>query len=229
VEEYLADYSSAKQISRPKRLALDGMNGPFGWTPDSKQIILSTVRNGHLAVFKQSLESGSIEPIVANIGQHAAAPRLSPDGAWILYFAIPDNLGSGPASLMRVPISGGPSHYVLQSRSSDYRCSLAPASLCLFSERTTEGKQLIWQSFDPLQGALNDFARMDIDADAGYDWALSPDARTIVIRKNREASVDFLDLTTHKFRHVAVEGWNLTTNMDWAPDGRGILHLRDSA
>ena len=223
VEEYLADYSPAKQISGTKRLPLDGTNAPLGWTPDSKQIILSTVRNGYLAVFKQSLESGSIEPVVVNMGQHAASPRLSPDGAWILYFAIPDNHGSGPASLMRIPVSGGPSHYVLQSHSSDYRCSLLPASLCLFSERTTDRKQLIWTSFDPLRGVLNELARMDTDADADYDWALSPNAWTIVIRKNREASVDFLDLRNHKFRHVSVEGWNLTTNLDWAPDGKGFF------
>src|SRR5262249_34736680 len=68
VEEYLADYSRTKHISSPKRLALDGTNWPFAWTADSKQIILGTVRNGDSAIFKQSLESGSIEPIVTNQG-----------------------------------------------------------------------------------------------------------------------------------------------------------------
>jgi len=226
VEEYLADYSRTKHISTPKRLALDGVNWPFAWTPDSKQIILWTGRNGYDAIFKQSLESGSIEPIVTNKGQHASQPRLSPDGAWILYFAIPDNMtsGSGPLTLMRVPVSGGPSHFVLQSHSSGSpRCSLLPASLCLLSERSADGKQLIWKSFDPVKGLLNELTRMDTEADAYYDWALSPNARIIAVRKNREANLDFLDLTNHTLRHVAVEGWKLTTNLDWAPDGKGLF------
>ena len=103
------------------------------------------------------------------------------------------------------------------------RCSLQPASLCLLSERTADRKQLIWRSFDPVKGPLNELTRMGTEADADYDWALSPNARTIAVRKNREASLDFLDLTNHTVRHVAVEGWKLTTNLDWAPDGKGLF------
>jgi len=58
---------------------------------------------------------------------------------------------------------------------------------------------------------------MDADVDADYDWALSPDGRTLVIRKNREAQLVFLDLSTQKLRHVAVKGWKLMVNLDWAP------------
>jgi hypothetical protein len=223
VEEYLAEYSPGGHISTPKRLALDGMNGPISWTPDSKAIMLLSVRNGHQAIFKQSLETGSIEPIVANKEQHATAPRVTPDGASILYFAVPDNPGSStPAGLMRVPISGGPSQFLVQMNG-EYRCPLPPTPNCIFSDRSADRRQIIWRAVDPLKGPLDEVARMDTDVGSEYDWALSADGKTIVTRKDREASVAFLDLTNHKLRHMAVKGWKLTTNLDWAPDGKGFF------
>jgi DNA-binding winged helix-turn-helix (wHTH) protein/Tol biopolymer transport system component len=223
VEEYLAEYSTGGHISTPKRLALDGMNGPISWTPDSKAILLVSVRNGHQAIFKQTLESGSIQPIVASKEQHAMAPRVTPDGASILYFALPDNPGSStPWGLMRVPISGGPSQFLVQT-DGEYRCPLPPAWKCIFSDRSADRRQVIWKAVDPLKGPLDEVARMDTDVDSEYDWALSADGKTIVTRKDREANVAFLDLTSHKLRHVAVNGWRLMTNLDWSPDGKGFF------
>jgi Tol biopolymer transport system component len=223
VEEYLAEYSPGGRISTPKRLALDGMNGPIAWTPDSKAIILTSVRNGHQAIFKQLLDPGSIQPIFADKEQHAMAPRVTPDGAWILYFALPDNSGpSTPWGLMRVAISGGPSQYLVQTNG-EYRCSVPPASNCIFSDRSADRRQLIWKAIDPLKGPLDEVARIDTDIDSEYDWALSADGKTIVIRKDREGRVAFLNLATHTLRHVVVKGWKLMSNLDWAPDGKGFF------
>jgi hypothetical protein len=62
--------------------------------------------------------------------------------------------------------------------------------LCAF-ESQFRPKQLTSTSFDPLNGRGRELACIDIEPHAEYDWSLSPDGGQIVIRKNREAQLNF--------------------------------------
>jgi len=59
---------------------------PTGWTPDSQAVLIASDVNGSWDVFKQRLDKKDLELLSAGTG-FKMAPRLSPDGKWILYTA----------------------------------------------------------------------------------------------------------------------------------------------
>lgn len=211
---------SGMRIASPSLLTLsEGENMPVDWTADSKAVIFISNRNGHWGIFRQSLDADAAEPIVSD----ANSAQVSPDGAWVLYTA-PGNAGpSTPVPLMRVAITGGPAQLVLVARLSGYRCVKAPATFCVFCERTPDRKQLILTALDPLKGRGRELARFDADPTAEYDWDLSPDASLIDIRKNREPRLSMLSLTGRESRELVVKGWSALINLNWAADGKGLF------
>jgi eukaryotic-like serine/threonine-protein kinase len=101
--------AGSTRMSPPRRLTNDeANNSPSAWTPDSKAVLFSSDRNGTQSIFKQELSQDTAEPLVTG-QQGAGSPRLSPDGAWILYLEVPKTaIGpSAPRRLMRMPVSGG--------------------------------------------------------------------------------------------------------------------------
>ena len=118
------------------------------WTADSKAVIVISNRDGHAGVFKQSLDGEMEEPVL--IGPRDG--KLSPDGSWLLYLAPIENVESRIDRLMRVPIAGGPSEFVLEAKMNNYRCTKSPAGLCVFCELSEDRKQLIFTTLDPLKG-----------------------------------------------------------------------------
>src|SRR5437763_4276804 len=94
----------------------------------------------------------------------AGNPKLSPDGQSIVYVHFQRNQGpDSPVLLMRVPTSGGPSRRVLEARIDGYRCSKAPATLCLFAEHSSDQKQLVFTAFEPEKGRGHELARFATD------------------------------------------------------------------
>jgi len=170
----------------PRRLTLDERNdGPHAWTPDSKAVLLTSDRSGNNDIYKQALDQYSAEPLVGT-GQTELSPRLSPDGAWVVYvsFGRSADIGtSAPAQLRRVPVSGGPSELVLTAHGwTNHRCARAPASLCLVGEQSEDKKQLVLTAFDPLKGRGHEVIRTAIDSrlDA-VNWDLSPDGSHVAM------------------------------------------------
>jgi DNA-binding winged helix-turn-helix (wHTH) protein/Tol biopolymer transport system component len=223
-DSYVAEVNkNSRGISNPSPLAREGYNAPVSWTADSKEIIIESFPNGHAGIFRQSFDSGIIEPIVNNQSENAMGARVSPDGAWILYLSVP-NLGAAPPlRLMRVPVGGGSSRFVLQPQTYAFSCARSPATICAISEWTPDRKQLIFTAFEALKGRGDELGRIDTDPEADYDWALSPDASRVVIRKNREARLSILDFSRHESRQITIKGWSTTENLDWAPDGKGLF------
>jgi Tol biopolymer transport system component len=142
------------RMSTPRRLTHDEtFDEPTAWTADSKGILFQSDRNGTSGVFKQGIGQETAEAVVTG-PQNATLPRLSADGVWILYIEFPRTVGpSTPHRLMRISVSGGVPQLVLETRTgSDFRCARAPASLCVVSELSRDGKQLTLTAFDPLKG-----------------------------------------------------------------------------
>ena len=135
-------------------MTLDERNDwPSAWTPDSKAILFFSDRSEKWNVYEQALDRDSAEPLVAT-PQVDLYPRLSPDGAWVVYksYAKPGYKGPSAASqLRRVPVSGGPSQFVLTAHGlNNHGCARAPATLCLVGETTDDQKQIIFTTFDPV-------------------------------------------------------------------------------
>lgn len=213
------------RIASPSLLTLsEGENMPMDWTADSKAVIFTSNRNGRWGIFRQSLGSDTAESIVSG-PEDADIPRVSPDGAWVLYMTAPkDAAPPTSVALMRVAMTGGPSHLVLVARLyNSHRCAKSPATLCVFCEQTQDRKQLIFTALDPLKGRGRELARFDADPTADYDWSLSPDASLIDIRKNLEPRLDMLSLSGKRRPELTVKGWSTLINLDWAADGKGLF------
>ena len=109
---YVGDLGAGgnRLMSAPRRLTLDERNDePTAWMPDNKSVLFQSDRSSNYDIYKQRLDRNTAEPIVAT-PQVDIIPRLSADGAWILYASLPTPDDVGPTArsqLRRVPVSGG--------------------------------------------------------------------------------------------------------------------------
>jgi serine/threonine protein kinase len=228
---YVADLkANGTRMTTPQRLTLnEGRNYPAAWTPDSKAVVFGSYRDGKWRVFRQSANEEMARPINTGSATDVTDPRVSPDGEWILYTALPAEADpSTGRELMRAPITGGPSQRVLTGVAPIYgglRCAQAPAKLCAIAEQTVDRKQLIFTAFDPLKGRGNELARFDIDpaAAATYLWALSPDGKRVAILKYSEQRIVILPLDGQERQQIDVKGWNNLQSVSWTADGRGFF------
>jgi Tol biopolymer transport system component len=216
--------AGGRRLKPPRRLTLDGRTDqPSAWTADSKAVLFMSNRNGTYDILKQGIDQPSAELVVGGPEQEYA-PRLSPDGAWILYVAAPtlDSLFTSSARLMRAPVSGGPSQEVLTSSFLDvHRCGQRPDSICTFSEMSQN--QYVIFVFDPVKGKGRELTRRAIDPSDAFVFDLSPDGSIIAFSKLGEARIWFIPISGGPERSVTVEGWNGLNSMDWAVDGKGVF------
>jgi serine/threonine protein kinase len=218
------------RMNLPRQLTNDEANdSPSAWTPDSKAVLFASDRNGTQSIFKQGLSQDTAEPLVTG-QQGAGSPRLSPDGAWILYLEVPKTaLGpSTPRRLMRMPVSGGTPQFVLETRNNlDFRCSRAPASVCVIVEATKDERQLTFTEFDPLKGKGKVLRTMQKDPTYSYFGGtdISPDGTTFAISRGYEAEthIRMLSLTGGSDREIAVKGRPQLAGLSWSPKGKGFF------
>ncbi len=213
------------RMSPPRRLTNDeAIDWPTAWTADSKAVLFASKRNGTWGMFKQGINEETAEPVA--IGpQDLYLPRLSPDGAWILYLEIPKTAvgSSTPIRLMRIPVAGGAPQFVLDTPNwQNFACAPAPASLCVIGE--TE-KQFTVTAFDPLKGRGKVLRTIEkAPSPDHYQSGLSPDGSTFAISRVREAEIHIrlLSLSGGSDREITVKGWPNLTGLDWSLDGKGL-------
>jgi Tol biopolymer transport system component len=242
---FVADLEDkGRRLNNARRLTTGGLEYAHAWTPDSQAVVFESARNGPFNIFKQGLDRGVPEPLIAG-SESASRGRFSPDGAWLLYL-----VGNTPSAwrLMRVAATGGPSELVMEGQDMEnYYCTNAAANLCVVGER--EQNQLVFYAFDPtkklpsggiLRKNLQELARTDYDPS---DWGLSPDGASIAMVRpsNREGRVHIISLQRRGHaghgaavtppRDVLVEGWTSLFDLNWAADGSGwyICNHSDSA
>jgi serine/threonine protein kinase/Tol biopolymer transport system component len=215
------------RMSPPRRLTNDEAYGfPSAWTPDSKAVLINSRRNGTMSIFRQVIGQESGELLVTG-PQAAVLPRLSPDGAWILYVEVPKTTvgPSSPDRLMRIPVAGGVPQFVLEAPNWEgYSCARAPASLCEFTEASQDRKKRMITAFDPLKGKGKVLRTIDTDPTPVYSDALSPDGATLASSRTGEAEIHIhlLSLSGGSDREITVKGWPNITGLDWAPDENGL-------
>ena len=234
----------------PRRLTLnEGRDFPAAWTADSMAVVFVSNRNGQWQLFRQSIDSEAPEPIVKppeNEAERTEAgefnptiPRISPDGAWVLYIVWKRGDGS-PLSeelvhrdqwnweLMRVSVTGGSPQSVLTGSAAiihSFRCARLPATLCLFAERTQDKKQLVFTAFDPVTGRGREFKRFATEPapDAQYEWDLSPDGTRLAILRCSETTVRLLGLNQQTSDSIVSTKSSSLETVDWTADGKALL------
>jgi eukaryotic-like serine/threonine-protein kinase len=223
---YVADLAAnGKRIANPRRFApSDGWDDLLDWTADSNEVVFRSNRNGHFGIFKQPLDGDTAEPLVAGT-KDAEDGRVSPDGAWVVYFDSPAKESNAPMQVMRVPVRGGPAQFVLTARGrSELRCARTPSTLCVISELGEDGKAFVMTAFDPLKGRGAILARIETEAAARkFRWDLSTDGTKIAFAKSAEAPIEILSLSDQRTKVILVNGWNNLESLDWSADGKGLL------
>ena len=225
---YLGELAAGgARMNPPRRLTSDEANNiATAWTLDSKAVLFGSDRNGTWGIFKQGISQDAAEPMV--IGpQRVDLPRLSSDGAWILYYTeFPKTLGaSTPFRLMRMPVGGGAPQLVLEMRNEpDYRCALAPASLCVMIEASAGGKEMTLTAFDALKGRGKVLRTIKNDPTNPFGGTVSPDGTTFALTRRHEAEIHIrlLSLSGGSDREMIVKGWPNSSGLDWSADGKGL-------
>lgn len=215
---------------------------PRAWTPDSQAVLLDSNRTGHWEIFKQALDSGSDEPFVAGPDDQFS-PRLSPDGAWLLYLDRARNWREPqPVSMMRVRTSGGVPQAVLKaSQFSEwglrFECPHRAGLPCILAQR--QGRQIVLRAFDPkvgFQNGSNELGRTEYVPHLHFDWCLAPDGSGIAWVKPdpTDDRIHLVPLAHTKNglvsrgveRTVQVTGGGYLQAIAWSPDKNGWFVIR---
>jgi Tol biopolymer transport system component len=128
--------ANGTKLRTPQRLTLDERRDlPWAWTPDSKQVLFGSDRDGAFHIFRQSPDQATPELLVGG-RQQSMLTRLTPDGTQIVYLQYRQAFdNSGVVRMMRIPVNGGPPQLVLESPAiTNLQCARLPSTLCLYSQ-----------------------------------------------------------------------------------------------
>jgi eukaryotic-like serine/threonine-protein kinase len=224
---YLGELAAGgTRMTAPRRLTNDDADDVLGsWTPDSKAVLFNSDRAAR-GIFKQGIKQGTSEPVVTG-SQDLSIPRVSADGAWILFSEKSGKTASAAlaARLMRVPVGGGAPQFVLETRNLvDWGCARAPASRCVILETNQDRKHVEVTAFDPLKGRGKMLRTFENDMEWGMSGGLSPDGSTLAISRSGEPEIHIrlLSLSGSPDREILLRGWRRIWGLDWARDGMGL-------
>jgi Tol biopolymer transport system component len=210
---YVSEFDKIQHTSNSTRrlTTTQSWDFPYDWTADGKAVIFMSNRHGHWNIYKQALDKDFPEMIVAGAdGAEALAPKLSPDGAWVIYteYGFDSKRQISSDRIMRAPLAGGPSEFItLSPNHRGKSCSRSPANLCVIAELSQDNSQLIFSSFDPFAGRGKEVARIPLKPKMNCWWTLSPDGKKISYLEPGSSTIHVLPLNHSRPYEIHVEGW----------------------
>jgi Tol biopolymer transport system component/DNA-binding winged helix-turn-helix (wHTH) protein len=213
------------RLSPPRRLTFDEADDfAYDWTLDSKAVLFGSDRESKehafhaRSIFLQRIDQMSAERIS---GPSQVHPRMSPDGAYIIYRTWTNQQDDATTRLMRVPLMGGPPQTLLDAPFiTGHQCSRTRTQICVFSQQVSEERQNFFR-FDPVTGNPQRLANVE----SSNNWSLSPDGSLIAIIRfsASEGQIQVLSLLGAPTHDIIVKNWNGIINVDWAADGKGLF------
>jgi Tol biopolymer transport system component len=238
---YVADLEAGgRRIRNSRRFTLQEDDEFIGdWTSDSSTVIVGADRGDHYALYKQSLNSDSPEPIAPSVaGGLLTEAIVSPDGKWIIALVWPVSPGQAtgatnqPLPLVRVPIAGGAPELIFHMATpGPVSCAKAPSHLCVVAERTADNKQMVVTSFDPLKGRGLELARIDLDRDINpmvdnLFCVVSPDGTRLAITHGPDGPIEIHSLRGKPTKIIRAKGLDKLYGIAWAADGKALFVAR---
>lgn len=224
--------AGGKRMGTSRRLTMDERQDyPYSWTPDSKAVFFSSDRDGPSHIFKQAIDQTQPELVVGG-NDDVALPRLTPDGSALLYLVMPKpSESSHNVRIMRMPLTGGPSQFVLQAPLMwNQQCARLPSTLCIYS--LTGSNQESFFNFDPMYGTGMLLATVE---GGPFNWTLSPDGKYLAMAKRgfqTDPGIQILSIADRSRQTIPVPGWAGIATVDWSADGKslwtGALHTKNA-
>ena len=244
---YLAELGNPdSELKSPQRLTLNASINWFGgWSPDGKNVVFTSNRDGDYNVFIQGVEERSPRVLAAG-AEEQLSPAVSPDGKWVLYVQWPKvvapKLTVSPGKVMRVPLSGGAPEFVMDVvgsftldsdpatpnfSSPNIRCPLQHGD-CVVAE-VVKG-QLVFSTFDPVQGRKKEIAHAAGEPDF-LAWGLSPDGSRIVASEFdfKVGKLQVLSLDGSAPLKFTTRDWGMLNGATWSADGKSLYVLSYSS
>jgi Tol biopolymer transport system component len=221
---------NGNRLANSRRLMIDdNINIPLAWTPDSREVILSSQRAATRQLYRQALDRGSAaQPITSSSGMSFYMARLSPDGAWWVVEGEP--VGPGKMALYRIPIGGGAFQLLFPVEGlTQYWCTNRTANFCVLGRPDPGRHELAITSFDPLSASQKDLIRIPLEpgSDAGvgldYAWQISPDGTWIAIAKRHGKTIRLVPLKGNQARTIFVKGCSDLVDLNWAVNSRSFF------
>jgi eukaryotic-like serine/threonine-protein kinase len=203
----------------------DRSEGAVDWTPDGTAIFFRSERSGNGELYRQSLDRDIAEPILTKgLCRNA---RVTPDGQNILYLGPTENGApptKGPQPVMLAPVNGGPSSQLFIARSNSLIACAKSSSLCVISEPTEDGKQLIVTAIDPLKGRGRELFRFALLSN-NEDWFLdlSSDGTRFAVTQTPAGPMYILSSEGKLLHQFTVKGWTDLESFYWTADGKGLF------
>src|SRR5262249_31447492 len=151
---FVGDFTNNEgSLVNSHRLTIDdNIDIPMAWTPDSREVIVTSPRAGIRLIFRQALDPHSVPRLLTSTtDMNFYIARLSPDGAWMVLEGEPR--GTNELALYRVGISGGiPQLLFPIDGFVHYWCTNKAANFCVIGQASENKKDLVITSFDPLGG-----------------------------------------------------------------------------
>jgi Tol biopolymer transport system component/DNA-binding winged helix-turn-helix (wHTH) protein len=214
------------RLSPPNRLTLDERQDfPFAWTPNSKQIIFASDRDGAFHIFRQAPDQ-TVPELMVGGNQQSMLARLTPDGKQIVFLEYRQPYDhEEKVRLLRVSLSGGPPEVVLEGRGiSNLQCARLPSTLCLYSQ--VDETRMTFFSFDPMLGKGQEVTHIDDPTAYFYNWSLSPDGSMLAFAKKTDTAVQpeirLLTLKDRAERRTKIANWSGISALDWSADGKHL-------
>jgi serine/threonine protein kinase len=196
------------------------------WTPDSQALILHSSHDGRYWIRKQRLDSDAQETLVSGMPGYDERAFVSPDGAWLIVQSVTD--AGGPSRLERIPIGGGTPELILRMPGwSGSMCARAPSNLCAVAEQTSDYKQAVISSFDPVKGRGPELARFDLSPE--YEttrmsllWRISQDGTKLAFAPGPHGPIQIRSLVDESEEVLRVNRL-VRPHFVWATDGKGLV------
>jgi len=167
--------------SEPRRITfgIGREDLPRAWARDSSRLLFDTNRYGKWEIFTEAPDGSSEEPLLRT-ADDVFSPRVSPDGASVLFIGRPRGWQeSQPAKIMRIPMSGGlPQDVLTESGFSTWglrsECAATAGLPCVLAQR--DGARVLFRQFDTIHGLSAGSAAFAVITSSSVDSALAPNA-----------------------------------------------------
>jgi len=211
-----------------KRVTSDrGYDYTLGWSPDSKDLIYYSNRQGRSQLYRQPIAEEKpqlLSPGPKDQGQAA----VTADGKWVLFAAAPHNrgkTGQPDQTIMRAPLGGGSGEPLFDISPGDtnlqLHCPTRPGRPCVIGRM--HDQDLVFYELDTMKGQGPELARTVVGNPGPFMvWNLSQDGTQIALSSSDKLQkiVRIIDLKNHTQRDLPSPLY--AEGICWSFDGHGL-------